>query len=125
MPQSEHFPHQIDLLYAGGISILIEIGVTGNFDGIRQRELSVSAVLLRDPALHILVAVLNATIATEAFVHDPGPASRQRNRDLVGRTRRIGTDGAVHQRIGLILVDEVPLARSNRRNKNIGVVGWD
>ena len=84
-----------------------------------------SAFLLRDPAPHIFVAVLNATIATEAFVHDSSPASRQGNRDLVGRTRSVGTDSAVHQRIGLILVDEVPLARSNRRNKNIGVVGWD
>ena len=123
MAESEHVADRHDLLDAGGVAELVEVGVAGNLDGVLEREFAVGAFFFRDPAAHVFVAVLHAAVAGEGFFIQPGTQTREGDGDFVSRARRVGADGSVDHRVGLVLVDLVPIAGGDRGDENIRVVG--
>ena len=125
MTETEHVTHGDDLLDAGGISELVEIGVAGNLERVFDAKLAVCAFFFSYPALHVFVAVLNAAVAAEGFLPQTGAHSGEGDGNLVGRTGRVGADGAVHEGIGLVLVDLCPLRGGNGWDEHIRIIRGD
>ena len=125
MTETEHITHGDDLLDAGGIAELVEIGVAGNLERVFEAKLAVCAFFFSDPAAHVFVAVLNAAVAAEGFLAQTGSHSGEGDGHLVGRTGRVGADGAVYERIGLVLVDLCPLRSGNGWDEHIRIIRGD
>ena len=113
LTEPHHAAHGVDLIDAGGISILEKVGVAGVLDGSAEILMAMRGLLRlggEHPALHVLVAVLDAATAVEILVAHPGTNTSQRGAELEGGARGVGVDGAVHQRVGLILGEFFPIS---------------
>ena len=123
LAEAEHVADGDDLLDAGGVAELVEVGVAGNLDGVLEREFAVSAFFFRDPAAHVFIAVLNTAVAGEGFVLEARAHAGEGDGNFVGGARRVGADGAVDHGIGFFLVDLVPIRGGDRGDENIRIVG--
>ena len=104
LAEAKHVSCGNDLIDSRGVSILVEEGVARDFDRIGKGERAMRAALVCDPASHILVAVLDAAVAGEGTVAHASAQARESDRNLIGRAGSVGADGAVEERVGLVLV---------------------
>ncbi len=65
MAKAEHIAHGNDLFDPGGVTELVKVSVAGNLERVLEGELAVGAFFFSDPALHVFVAVLDTSVATE------------------------------------------------------------
>ena len=124
LAKAEHFPDRIDLVDAGDIAVLEEVGVAGILDGVAEVLVAVGRLLRlggEHPALHVLVAVLDAARAVEILVPDACANTRQRGAELEGGSGRIGVDGTVHERIGWILGKLIPVGLGDGGDELVGI----
>ena len=72
-----------------------------------------------------LLAVGDAAGAVEACVSriEPGAQAGERGDGLVSRARRVALDGAIGQRIGVVVVQHFPIRRRDARDEDVRVVG--
>ena len=68
---------------------------------------------------------MNAAVTTEGFLSHAGAHAGEGNGNLVGRTGRVSANGAVHERIGLVLVDLCPLRSGNGWDEHIRIIRGD
>ena len=123
LTETEEVAHGDDLVDAGGVAVLIEEGVAGNFNRVGEAQSAMRAALVGNPASHELVAVSDPAGAMKRPFADSLAQAGEGNGNLVGRARGVGADGAVEEGISFILVQFLPVFRRNGRNEFVGIVG--
>ena len=124
LAEAEHPAHRVDLVDACGIAELEEVGVAGVLDRLTEILMTVRRLLRlggEDPALHVLVAVLDSARTVELLATDPRADARKRGAELEGGAGRVGVDGPVHERIGGVLGELLPVGLGNGGDELVGI----
>ena len=75
------------------------------------------------PAFHVFVAVLDAARAVELLVSHAGPDTRECRAEFERGAGSVRVDGPVHEGVGLILGQLLPVSLGNRRDELVGIEG--
>src|ERR1700682_5410646 len=121
---AEHLSHCVDRINAGSVAILVEKGVTRNFDRVAESDCSMRVMFFVHPALKEVVAIANAAPATVTRGREVFAQTGQRGDELEGRSRRKGADGTVMNGGRFILSQRFPIFRFDAGNKGVRVERW-
>src|SRR5437667_9602899 len=97
LPQTQHLSDCVNRLNAGGVSILIKIGIARNLNCIHQAERAVRVMFFGDPALEKVVAVTHAAATFESCGRQVSSQTRKRSNELACRSRRTRATCSIYQ----------------------------
>ena len=124
MAETGEFAHGVDGVDAGLDAVLVEVDVAGDADGVDEAHRPGGGAV---GVMEEVVVDLDGAGAVEAGIgravarFQPGEGDH----DLVGRSGRVGMEGAVEHRGGRVLVERVPVLGLDFRDEFVRVVARD
>ena len=115
----------IDRIDAGCVAVLVEIGIAGNLQRVRQTDRAVAAAFKSDPAVEIMIAIGDAAAAIKLVAADVFPQTGKGGDDLESGAGRKTAEGAIDQRIRLVVAQRFPILRLDARDKSVRIERWN